>query len=408
MSLSRRRFVALALATPLGLALPGTASAAPEKEDYEAVGGHFFGQTTDKPNAGFGVSDADGVGFWAALKALGGAETVGYPTSRRFSWQGRPTQVFQRAVFQYEPLEKRVVLLNVMDLLHDAGRDGWLRAARHVPGPLPPDFDAGKSWPEIVVARQALLDGQPALREAYFAVRDPLALYGLPTSAVEDFGGHYAIRLQRAVLQLWKQETPWAGAGEVTRALVGDIARDAGLFGGRVGGADAAAAFVPEAAWQPAPPAPPPPPPPPGPQVTAIGRPSAVGPGERWIDVSVARQWLTLVEGDTPVYSAPVTTGKPSFPTPRGTFQIYSRVPSETMDSLTLGIPRGAPEGYYLKDILYTQYFLPGGYALHTNYWQPTSVFGRVATSHGCIGMRRGDALAVWNFAGIGTKVHVH
>src|SRR5206468_5321269 len=139
------------------------------------------------------------------------------------------------AVFQYEPLEKRVVLLNVMDLLHDAGRDGWLRAARNVPGPLRPDFDAGKSWPEIVAARQALLDGQPALREAYVAVRDPLALYGLPTSAVEDFGGHYAIRLQRAVLQLWKQETPWAGAGEVTRALVGDIARDAGLFGGRVG-----------------------------------------------------------------------------------------------------------------------------------------------------------------------------
>src|SRR5919201_1664056 len=171
MRLSRRRFVALALTTPLVLALPGAAAAAPQADDYEAVGGHFFGQTGDKPNAGFGVSDADGVGFWSALRTLGGAETVGYPTSRRFVWQGRPTQVFQRAVFKYEPLEKRVLLMNVMDLLHDAGRDGWLRTARDVPPPLPPGFDAGKSWPEIVEARQALLDAQPPLREAYFAVR---------------------------------------------------------------------------------------------------------------------------------------------------------------------------------------------------------------------------------------------
>jgi lipoprotein-anchoring transpeptidase ErfK/SrfK len=404
MRLSRRRFVALALTTPLVLALPGAAAAAPQADDYEAVGGHFFGQTGDKPNAGFGVSDADGVGFWSALRTLGGAETVGYPTSRRFVWQGRPTQVFQRAVFQYEPLEKRVLLMNVMDLLHDAGRDGWLRTARDVPPPLPPGFDAGKSWPEIVEARQALLDAQPPLREAYFAVRDPLALYGLPTSAVEDFGSHYALRLQRAVLQLWKDDMPWASAGEVTRALVGDIARDAGLFKNGLSGATAKDAFTPEAAWQPAPP----PPPPPAPAAPAAARPPAVGPGERWVDVSLARQWLTLMQGDTPVYGAPVTTGKPSFPTPPGTFRIYSRVPSETMDSLSVGIPRTAPEGYYLKNILYTQYFLSGGYALHTNYWQPSSVFGRVATSHGCVGMRQGDALAVWNFAGIGTKVHVH
>jgi hypothetical protein len=404
MPLSRRRFTALALATPLALALPLRAAAAPESADYEAVGGHFFGQTGDKPNAGFGVSDADGAGFWSALKELGGAETLGYPTSRRFVWQGHTTQVFQRAVLQYEPLEKRVVLVNVLDLLHDHGRDGWLRAARNVPGPLPPTFDAGKSWPEIVEARQALLDVQPALRDAYFAARDPLGLYGLPTSAVEDFGSHHAIRLQRAVLQLWKDDMPWARAGDVTEALVGDIARDAGLFAVGLSGAALKAAFTPEAAWQPAPA----PAEPPTPAAPSVVRPNTVGPNEKWVDVNLARQWLSLVQGDVPVHGAPVTTGKPSFPTPRGTFRIYSRVPSETMDSLTLGIPRSSPEGYYLKDILYTQYFLPGGYALHTNYWQPASVFGRVATSHGCVGMPRAHALAVWTFAGIGTKVHIH
>jgi len=36
-------------------------------------------------------------------------------------------------------------------------------------------------------------------------------------------------------------------------------------------------------------------------------------------------------------------------------------VENETMDSATLGVPRDAPGGYYLKDVLYTQYFTPQG-----------------------------------------------
>src|SRR5688572_25299233 len=107
MPLSRRRFVALGLLTPF--AIPSVSSAA---DDYEAVGGHFFGQTR------FGIGDADAAPFWSTFKALGGADAIGFPTSRRFTWLGRPTQVFQRALLQYEPLEKRIVVLNVMDLLH--------------------------------------------------------------------------------------------------------------------------------------------------------------------------------------------------------------------------------------------------------------------------------------------------
>lgn len=41
-------------------------------------------------------------------------------------------------------------------------------------------------------------------------------------------GNHYAIRLQRAVLQEWKEDVPWASAGEVTIANGGDIAKELG------------------------------------------------------------------------------------------------------------------------------------------------------------------------------------
>src|SRR5690348_4625976 len=86
--------------------VPLTAEAAPP--EYETVGGYFFGEASGQEGTGFSISDADNAGFWAAFKAMGGADQLGFPISRRFLWNGRPTQVFQRAVLQYEPLEKRV------------------------------------------------------------------------------------------------------------------------------------------------------------------------------------------------------------------------------------------------------------------------------------------------------------
>jgi hypothetical protein len=59
------------------------------------------------------------------------------------------------------------------------------------------------------------------------------------------------------------------------------------------------------------------------------------------------------------------------------------RVPNEIMDSLTVGIPHNSPFGYYVKNVLYTQYFTPDGASLHDNYW--SSNFGG-AGSHGVLG----------------------
>ena len=382
--------------------LPFTAEAAPP--EYETVGGYFFGEASGQAGTGFNISDADNLGFWQTFRDMGGADQLGFPISRRFTWRGRPSQVFQRAVLQYEPLEKRVVAVNVLDMLHDAGRDSWLKTIGSIPTQVNLPADNGKSWDEIVANHQALLEGQPALKDFYFSAVDPIAVYGLPTSNVEDEGTHYAIRTQRGVLQLWKQDMPWASAGTVTAGLVGELARDSGLFNAGVPDPSLKDAFKPEVAPPPKP-APPPPPKPVGP---AIARPASVGPNERWVDVNLSRQWATAAEGDTIVRGIPVTTGKAGFGTPTGTFTIFSRVYNETMDSATIGIPRNSAEGYYLKDIYYTQYFADGGVALHTNYWQPSSVFGAYPTSHGCVGMRQVDAAFLWDFVGNGSVVYVH
>ena len=137
---------------------------------------------------------------------------------------------------------------------------------------------------------------------------------------------------------------------------------------------------------------------------TAAGAPSS----GRWVDVDISAQTARAMEGDRVLYTAPVTTGRPEFPTPRGTFRIIRRVYNQTMDSATIGIPRDSPHGYYLTNVYYTQFFDNEGDALHYNYWMPDSVFGRTPTSHGCVGMRLADARFFWNFAGIGTPVRIH
>jgi lipoprotein-anchoring transpeptidase ErfK/SrfK len=130
--------------------------------------------------------------------------------------------------------------------------------------------------------------------------------------------------------------------------------------------------------------------------------------GGRSIDVNLSTQRATAYEGSTPVYSAGVTTGRPGWATPTGSFSIVNRVADETMDSSTIGIPRDAPGGYYITGILYTQYIDYSGDALHYNYWSPASAFGNYPTSHGCVGMQLGAAAFFWNFASIGTPVTIH
>ncbi|MGA2285176.1 MAG: L,D-transpeptidase [Dehalococcoidia bacterium] len=131
------------------------------------------------------------------------------------------------------------------------------------------------------------------------------------------------------------------------------------------------------------------------------------GANEKWVAVDVTTQRAYAFIGGKAVYEALVTTGRPGFETKPGDYRINYRKQNETMDSETIGIPRDDPLGYYLKDVLWTQYFYPT-VALHDNYWQPTSVFGHVASSHGCVGMLEDDAKWFWDFATIGTRVVVY
>lgn len=200
--------------------------------DYDIPGGHFFKQTNGQNgagNTGFAVVDDGQARFWTEFNRLGGLQTIGYPISQRFVWDGFVTQAFQKVIMQWRPEVNQAYFINVFDQLAHAGTDPWLEAFRQTPPSFDHSADSGLSWPAVVARHLALLDVNPAIRTRYFQDSDPVLHFGLPMSS-KDYGNVFVVRAQRVVLQQWKVDVPWARAGQVVIANGGDVANEAGLL----------------------------------------------------------------------------------------------------------------------------------------------------------------------------------
>jgi hypothetical protein len=209
-----------------------TASVAPPASDWAIPNGWFFtqvqGQATGPDARGYAVSDANGMRFWSEYQRLGGSTYMGYPLSRRFEVEGGTAQVFQRAVLRYDSTADRIVVSRLLDRLSREGRDDELYARWGIPPlEMPVRANSGEGFEDRL---NLLLADYPAI-QAYLAnAPDAQALFGAPTSAVHDAGDFYVARFQSGALQQWKRDMPWAKAGDVTAANVGEIAAGLGVF----------------------------------------------------------------------------------------------------------------------------------------------------------------------------------
>lgn len=140
--------------------------------------------------------------------------------------------------------------------------------------------------------------------------------------------------------------------------------------------------------------------------------PRTVMSGVKWIDVNLSVQVLTCFENTLhepdegvftwqshPVFSTLVSTGKPGYETPVGTFPVYWKDPLVDMSAT----PEAA-EFYYVPNVPWVLWFI-GGYSIHGTYWH--SDFGRVR-SHGCVNAPVAAAQWIYNWAPVGTPVVVH
>lgn len=119
---------------------------------------------------------------------------------------------------------------------------------------------------------------------------------------------------------------------------------------------------------------------------------------DKWIEVDLSKQRVTMYLDDQPVKSVLVSTGRANTPTQVGTFAVYSKRAVMTMTGTIAG------DYYYIPNIKWVSFF-DGGEAFHGTYWHHN--FGH-PMSHGCVNMTEADAKTLYDFAPIGTKVVVH
>jgi LysM repeat protein len=111
------------------------------------------------------------------------------------------------------------------------------------------------------------------------------------------------------------------------------------------------------------------------------------------IVVDLSDQRVYAYENGQLVRNVLVSTGLWGTPTVTGDFQIYVKYDSQLMSG----------PGYYLPGVPWVMYFYQG-YSLHGTYWH--SNWGH-PMSHGCVNMPTPEALWMYNWAPIGTPVHV-
>ncbi|HEX3049513.1 MAG TPA: L,D-transpeptidase family protein [Aggregatilineaceae bacterium] len=111
------------------------------------------------------------------------------------------------------------------------------------------------------------------------------------------------------------------------------------------------------------------------------------------IVVHLKSQRVYAYENGRIVRNVLVSTGLDPNPTVKGEFQIYQKLPSQTMSG----------PGYYLPGVPFVMYFYQG-YGLHGTYWHDN--FGQ-PMSHGCVNLPTPEAKWFYDWAEIGTPVIV-
>lgn len=123
---------------------------------------------------------------------------------------------------------------------------------------------------------------------------------------------------------------------------------------------------------------------------------------DKWLLVDLTSKRMYAIEKQNIVRSFLVTAGQPSTPTVTGTYAIYSKLPNQDM--------RGANvdgSAYFQPNVQWVEYFYKD-YAVHGNYWRPSSYFGNINSSHGCVSTVNSDAEWIYNWSSIGTPVVVY
>ncbi len=335
-------------------------------------------------STGHHLSD-DFLGYW---RASNGPQTLGAPISEPFADGDLTVQYFVLGRLERHPEYGNAIVRGLL------GREYSRALARRFPATTSRTDSADARF--FAQTRHTLA---PPFRE-FWEASGGVEIFGFPISEpLWEYVGSELIYVQ--YFERTRLEYRAMSAPAVTMSGLGrDVARLRGINTAPVLPADATRVgddgiVLIEPTPTPAPTSPP----------AATPRPTSkpVAPvttsSGKSIIVDISAQWLYAYEGQTLVYDAPVSTGRDGFNTPIGTFAVYAKLRSQTMQG-TLG-----GEYYRVPNVPHVMYIV-GGVAIHGTYWHDRFGTG-VRMSHGCINVGLTQAAWLYNWAPMGTPVTV-
>jgi lipoprotein-anchoring transpeptidase ErfK/SrfK len=120
---------------------------------------------------------------------------------------------------------------------------------------------------------------------------------------------------------------------------------------------------------------------------------------------SISAHTFTVSRNGEVLRTMPASMGKPSRPTPTGSFTALSKERTVVMDSRTIGIPLSSPEGYKITASYAVRVTWSGVY-VHSAPWSVDSQ-GYANVSHGCINLSPDNAAWYFNNVNIGDPIEV-
>lgn len=120
------------------------------------------------------------------------------------------------------------------------------------------------------------------------------------------------------------------------------------------------------------------------------------------IEVDLTKKVLYAYQDGQLVKTLMISAGAPETPTPTGQFKILYKLPIQNMRGFNANGTR-----YFQPNVQWISYFR-GADAIHGNYWRPSTWFGRVNSSHGCVGLPNVDAKWIYDWAPVGTAIIIH
>lgn len=118
---------------------------------------------------------------------------------------------------------------------------------------------------------------------------------------------------------------------------------------------------------------------------------------KKMVLIDLTRFTAYAIENSKTIKTVPITSGKPGFETPTGTFVVNRKITVSTMSACSNG------ECWKVPNIRWQSYFTTQGHAIHAT--TVVSSVGNYNVSHGCVGMYESDARWFFDWANQGTPV---